>query len=497
MYMTLPLASLLLLPVAIQAKPKTPNVMIILVDDMGYSDLGCYGSEIETPNIDQLAADGLRFTQFYNCAKCETTRATLLSGRYFPEVGGGKLDRCVTIPEAMKTAGYETMMIGKWHQSSTPTDRGFDRYFGFLNGCVNFFTGVSSQKDGPHFMLDGEPWTVPPSNFYTTDAFTDYALKFLDERDQKKPFFCYIAHNAPHYPLQAPEKDVAKYRGKYTAGWHELRKQRLARMIQLGVVPEGQELSVTPDNVLNWSDLTPQAVDHHDLMMATYAAMIDKVDRSVGAVVGKLKEQNVLDDTLIIFLSDNGACPFQRTEAKTRENNLMPWNPESWWLYDHNWAHACNTPYRKYKQNQHEGGISTAMIMHWPAAMASGGQFDREPAHLVDLHATCLDLADIDYTDLQKSRDIGPARGLSLAPVMTGEKRELHEELYFAFNKYSALRAGDWKLVDGTELYKIDEDRIEQHNLAMEHPERFKAMKKRWQQLNAEFGGKKKRKNAK
>ena len=492
--MTSVLATLFLLPAVALAEATPPNIMIIMVDDMGYSDLGCYGGEIETPNIDQLAANGLRFTQFYNCAKCETTRATLLSGRYFPEVGGGKLAECITIPEAMRTAGYETMMVGKWHQSSTPTERGFDRYFGFLNGCVNFFTGVSSQKNGTHFMLDGERWQVPKSDFYTTDAFTDYTLKFLDQRDQKKPFFFYIAHNAPHYPLQAPEEDVAKYRGRYKQGWHELRKQRLARMIELGVVPKDQELSVTPSNVLTWDTLTEQEIDHHDLMMATYAAMIDKVDRSVGAVVAKLEEQDVLDNTLIIFLSDNGACPFQRTEAKTRENNLMPWDPESWWLYDHNWAHACNTPYRKYKQNQHEGGISTAMIMHWPAALPSGGRFDREPAHLVDLHATCLELAGINYDDLQKGRDIGPARGLSLAAAMQGKKRELHTELYFVFNRYSALRAGDWKLVDGKELYKIDEDRIEKHNLADDHPERFEAMKTRWQQLHTEFGGNKNRK---
>ena len=228
-------------------------------------------------------------------------------------------------------------------------------------------------------------------------------------------------------------------------------------------------------------------------MMATYAAMIDKVDRSVGAVVDKLESQDALDNTLIIFLSDNGACPFQRTEAKTRENNLMPWDPESWWLYDQNWAHACNTPYRKYKQNQHEGGISTAMIMHWPAALSNGGQFDRDPAHLVDLHATCLDLAGIDYSDLQQSRDIGPARGLSLAPTMHGKKRELHEELYFHFSKYSALRVGDWKIVDGKELYNISEDRIEEHDIANENPERLKAMKKRWQKLHADFGGKKKK----
>ncbi|MEM9369323.1 MAG: arylsulfatase [Planctomycetota bacterium] len=492
--MTIAFAIPFLLPVVALAKPARPNVVIILVDDMGYSDVGCYGGEIETPNIDRLAANGLRFTQFYNCAKCESTRATLLSGRYFPEVGGGKLANCITIPEAMRTAGYQTMMVGKWHQSQTPTQRGFDRYFGFLNGCVNFFTGVSSQKNGTHFMLDDERWEVPKLGFYTTEAFSDHTLRLLEERDLEKPFFFYIAHNAPHYPLQAPEKDVAKYRGRYKAGWHQLREQRLARMIDLGVVPVDQELSATPTDVLSWDSLTEQEVDHHDLMMATYAAMIDKVDQSVGALVAKLESQNALDNTLIMFLSDNGACPFQRTEAKTRENNLMPWDAESWWLYDQNWAHACNTPYRKYKQNQHEGGISTPMIMHWPAVLAGGGQFDRDPAHLVDLHATCLDLAGIDYADLQQDGDIGPARGLSLAPVMRGQTRHLHEELYFQFSKYSALRAGAWKLVDGTELYNIEEDRIEMHNLADDYPERFQAMNKRWEQLNTEFGGKKKKK---
>ena len=311
---------------------ERPNVIVIVVDDMGFSDLGCYGSEIDTPRLDKLAADGLRFTQFYNCAKCETTRACLLSGRYHGEVGVGKLENCVTIAEVLRGAGYHTLMSGKWHQAGNPVQRGFNRYFGHLSGACNFFTGDNT------FRLDDQEFEVPKSGFYTTDANTDYALEFLKERPANKPFFLYLAYNAPHYPLHAPQAEVEKYRGKYKDGWDALRKKRLARMKQLGIIDDRSPLSPRPDDVPAWESLGDKEQDQQELCMAAYAGMIDRVDQNIGRLVDYLEEDRALENTLILFFSDNGACPFQRTTEVTRKNNLMPWDPKSYWTYDKGWG---------------------------------------------------------------------------------------------------------------------------------------------------------------
>lgn len=494
-------ASLICLAVLISpsvaADPARPNIALIMVDDMGYSDLGCFGGEIETPNIDRLARRGLRFTQFTNCAKCETTRRTLLTGRYHPEVTASRTgpnrdlhgsQHCATIPETLKPAGYQCFMTGKWHIFDTPIQRGFDRYFGFLEGACNFFTGQGTSGRST-FRLNEEPFSVPQQGFYTTTAFTDYAIQFLQERDKQKPFFLYVAYNAPHYPLQAPEEAVRKYRGKYREGWGKLRPQRLQRMIQLGIVPEGQQLS--PTDVPPWESLSEEQRDRQDLLMATYAAMIDMVDQNVGRLMETLKSEGVYDDTLVLFLSDNGACPFDRTTKETLKNNYMPWDPRSFYCYPQGWANACNTPWSKYKQNQHEGGVSTPLIAHWPQGIKASGRFDRERAHLVDLHATFRDLAGAGYPQELDGQPVGPARGLSLAPAFAGEPRALHEEIYYSFyGKYSALVQGPWKIVNQSFLYNLEQDRIEANDLREAKPERFEAMKSRWSELNRQYGGK-------
>ena len=464
-----------------------PNIVLIMVDDMGFSDLGCYGGEVNTPNLDQLATSGLRFTQFYNCAKCETTRATLLSGQYHPSVGVGKLDNCITIAEGMKLGGYTTLMSGKWHMSSTPIERGFDRYFGHLSGACNFFKGDNT------FRLDNERFDVPDEGFYTTDANTDYALEFLKDADSDKPFFLYLAYNAPHYPLQAPREEVEKYRGKYMMGWDELRKTRHARMKELGIVDPKWPLSPRPDDVPAWDEMTDEQKDEQDLLMATYAGMIDRVDQNIGRLVSHLKETARYENTLFMFLSDNGACPFQRTEAKTLKSKLMPWDPESYWTYDKRWAHACNTPLREYKQNQHEGGISTAFIAHWAKGIKEPGTITSQPAHLVDLMATGLDLADVEYPESYNGKSIGKAQGLSLTPIFAGQQRQPHDELWFTFyGKNNALRAGDWKLVNidngPWELYNVTEDRTELNDLSKTQPEQLRDLQTRWDSLSKEVG---------
>ena len=468
------------------ATEKRPNIVLVMVDDMGFSDLGCYGGEIETPNLDKLAKNGLRFTQFYNCAKCETTRSTLLSGRYYPEVKNQKLQNCVTIAEAMKLAGYSTIMTGKWHLQSNPIVRGFDNYFGHLSGATNFFTGDKT------FRLNEKAFKVPESGFYTTDANVDYAIKFLDQADSTKPFFLYVAHNAPHYPLQAPEKDVKKYLGKYKMGWDKLREERLARQKKLGIVLQDTKLSPRPKDVPAWDTLSAKQRATEDLMMATFAAMVDRVDISMGRLIEKLKSMGEFENTLILFLSDNGACPFQRTRPKTKSENLMPWNPNSYWTYDKGWAHACNTPFREYKQNQHEGGISTPLIAHWPKRLKEKGKITKQTGHLVDIMATCLDIAGIKYPKKYKGQSVGPPRGKSLVPIFDGQRREPHEYIFFSFyGKNNALRMGDWKLVNRNfgsfELYNIANDRTESNDLRKSNPQKFRMMKGKFDEVAGEL----------
>lgn len=484
--------------VNVSVKPSSndarPNIVLIMVDDMGFSDLGCYGGEVETPNLDQLAKSGLRYTQFYNCAKCETTRTTLLSGQYYPEVNNTNLENCITIAEGMKLGGYRTMMTGKWHLKNTPNERGFDRYFGHLSGATNFFTGDKT------FRLDADVFNVPKEGFYVTDADTDFAMTFLDQwkaEHAEDPFFLYIAYNAPHYPLQAPKADVEKYLGKYKIGWDKLRQQRYKRQLEMELFPSTTKLAPRPDNVPAWSDVPETERDHHDLMMATFAAMIDRVDQNIGRLLGKLDALDVRDNTMIMFLNDNGACPFQRSKPATIKGQLKPWDPSSFWCYDRRWAHACNTPFREYKQNQHEGGITSPMIVNWPARIASdsklAGSFVRQPAHLVDIMTTCLELGEIEYPQQHRGQTIGNARGLSLVPHLSGINRPDHDQIFFSFyGKNNAIRVGDWKLVNINfgefELYNLAVDRTELNDLAKENPQQLKKMKTVWDLTRKDVG---------
>lgn len=483
--------TLILLGGFLQADER-PNIILILVDDMGYSDLGSFGSEINTPNLDTLAANGIKFTNFTNCAKCETTRTTLMTGRYHTEAGP-KPKENILIPENLGLAGYQNFMIGKWHVFDTPHSRGFDRYFGFLNGAVNFFTGESTRQGEWHWRIDDKPYNIP-KDFYCTTAFTDWAVKYIDERNKEKPFFMYLAHNAPHYPLQAPKEEVMKYRGKYKEGCEALRQKRFQKMKELNIISQDTKLSKPEPDVVSWDSLSEDEKDWQDLKMATYAAMIDMVDQSVGTVVSKLKEEKILDNTLIIFLSDNGACPFERTYKSTNENKLMPWDPASFHCYPKEWANACNTPWRKYKQTQNEGGISTSMIAHWPKGITVPGTFNRQRGHLVDFHATFRELAGAEYPKEYKGNKIGPARGISLVPSFTGKTRPEHKYIYQNFgNKYTALVMGKWKLVDQKFLYNLEVDRIESNDLSKSNPEKFQQMLAEWNKRDAELNKKKKK----
>jgi len=484
-------------------KTVAPDIVLMMVDDMGFSDLGCYGSEIETPNLDALARRGLRFTQFYNCAKCETTRACMLTGLYHDEVGIAALRNCQTFGEALRSAGYFTMMTGKWHLSESPTARGFDRYFGHLSGSTNFFTGDNT------FRLNGQPYKVPAEyqppaagagapekRFYTTDANIDYAMAFINEATKtSKPFFCYIAFNAPHYPLHAHEKDVKKYLGKYTGGWDKLRTTRHARQKELGIVDKAWPLSPRPQEVKAWESLSDAKKKEEDMRMAAYAAMIDRVDQNIGRLTAHLKKVGRYENTLIMLLSDNGGCPFERTKDRSKK----PWDAASYWTYDEGWAHACNTPFRWYKRNQHEGGIATPLIAHWPQGIAKAGSITHQPGHLVDIMATLVDLGGVKYPAQSAGKPLKPLRGKSLAPIFRGETRQPHDALFFNFyGSHRAVRMGDWKLVNVNsgewELYNMQTDRTELHNLATEHPQRVKTMSEAWAAWAKETGAKVRRK---
>jgi len=459
---------------------ERPNLVLIMADDLGFADLGCYGSEIETPNLDALAAGGLRFTQFYNTAKCHSSRVSLLTGLYCDQAGGTKLSRGATIAEVLGEAGYFTAMVGKWHLSKQPTDFGFDRYWGHLSGATNYFTGDAT------FRLNGEPWKVPKTlhgrPFYTTYAVVDFALEFLGQATRgDKPFFLYVAFNAPHYPLQAPEEAVRKYDGRYDDGWDKLRVQRHGRQLESGLFPATWKLSPRPDHVPAWDSLSGEERRWEADRMEVFAAMVDLVDQNVGRLVDFLKEQGVLDNTLILFCSDNGACPFERTRGRY----LDPWDAKSYWTYDASWAHVGNTPFRLYKQNQHEGGISSPLVVHWPEGLKTkSGSVTRQPGHLIDFMATCIELAGATYPRRIDDRVIDPLQGKSLLPIFRGETRRPHETLYFHFGTDRALRQGPWKLVSAKlgrwELYNLDEDRTELHDLSAQQPERVAAMAAEW-----------------
>ena len=459
---------------------ERPNIVLIMADDLGFADLGCYGSEISTPNLDTLAANGLRFTQFYNTAKCHSSRVSLMTGLYCEQAGSTNLSRGATIAEVLSKAGYFTAMAGKWHLSKQPTDFGFQRYWGHLSGSTNYFTGDNT------FRLNGEKWDVPAElngrPFYTTHAIADFALEFLEEATRgDKPFLLYTAFNAPHYPLQAPEQVIRKYDGRYDCGWDQLRLQRHRRQLESGLLPAKWKLSPRPDHVPAWNTLSSEDRQWEADRMEVFAAMVDVLDQSVGRLVKFLKDKGVYDNTLILFCSDNGACPFERTRGRY----FKPWDAKSYWTYDASWAHAGNTPFRLYKQNQHEGGISSPLIVHWPEGLKTKrGAITNQPGHIIDFMATFIDLTGATYPSQIADRRIDPLQGKSLLPIFRDETRQPHEPLYFHFGTDRALRQGPWKLVSAKlgkwELYNVDADRTELNDLSALNPERVAAMKTEW-----------------
>ena len=489
------------LPASAEPDRTRPNLVLIMVDDMGYSDIGCYGGEVKTPNLDRLAEGGLRFTQFYNTAKCHTTRAELLTGNYAYSIGDNNMEHGATFGEVLRPIGYRTLIAGKWHQKPLPTTRGFDRYFGLADGCSNFFNpGLKARPgEGPpgrkgktrvrRWAIEDKVimgYTSPDKDFYHTDAFTSYAIDRLDEyKDEDKPFILYLPYTAPHYPLHAWPEDIAKYRGKYKIGWDEIRKQRFARMTEMGIIGPNHKLS--PRASRAWNDLTDQQKDEEDLKMAVYAAMIDRVDQNLGRLFAKLRELGKWNNTLIMFLTDNGACP----EQPNTTPDIPPGPVESYRTVSVAWANASNTPYRKFKSTDYEGGIRTPFIAHWPGVINPG--MTAQVGHIIDVSATFRDITGAKYPTEILGNRTKPPIGKSLLPIFKGKLREPHPEIYWHFNRANAVRQGDLKVVRAGkdwELYDLKADPTEMRDLAKERPEKTAELAQMWEDWRQDYKNK-------
>ena len=473
-----------------------PNFILVMVDDMGYSDIGCYGGEVKTPNLDQLAKNGLRFTQFYNTAKCHTTRAELLTGNYAYSIGDNNMEHGATFGEVLRPIGYRTLISGKWHQVPLPTTRGFDRYYGLADGCSNFFNpGINARpgeglpgrkrKSLRRWAIEDKVimgYTSPDKKFYHTDAFTSYAIDRLDEyRNEDKPFVLYLPYTAPHYPLHAWPEDIAKYRGKYKIGWDEIRKQRFKRMNKMGII--GPDHKLTPRASKAWDDLSDEQQDAEDLKMAVYAAMIDRVDQNLGRLFAKVKELGEWDNTLIMFLTDNGAC----SEQPNTTPDIPPGPVESYRTVSVGWANASNTPYRKFKSTDYEGGIRTPFIAHWPGVIKPG--MTNQVGHIIDISATFRDITGAKYPKQIEGKKTKPPVGKSLLPIFKGDERKPHKEIFWRFNRANAIRQGDLKVVRAGkvwELYDLKADPTETKNLAKERPMKTAELSQMWEDWNEE-----------
>ncbi|MCS3952814.1 arylsulfatase [Salinibacter ruber] len=479
------------------AEPNTPdnrpNVLVILADDMGFSDLGCYGSTVDTPNIDRLAEEGMRFSQMYNAARCTPTRGSLMTGLHPHQAGMGHMradleisayrghlnNQCVTMAEVLKDAGYNTLMSGKWHlgkeHAHWPNARGFDVYSGLLDGASDYFNPPPNRtlvrKNAPfapksiaHFESEENIL----SDFYMTDFFTDEAIDQLRQQGGgKEPFFQYLAYTAPHWPLQARAEDIEKYRGQFMEGWDQIRHRRYERLVDAGLIDEAWALPERDDRVLPWRDTDNK--ERWDLKMAAYAAQIDRMDQGIGQVLDTLEEMGERKNTLVLFLADNGAAA-----VRLRGDDARPGSPESYMSYHRPWAHVSDTPFRRYKIWTHEGGISTPFVANWPGEI-DPGSLSHEASHVIDIMPTVLDATGASYPDTYDGRDILPVEGKSLLPVLAGGDREGHEALYWTHTDNHAIQRGRWKLVspDGREtwqLYDMKNDRTETTDLADERP---------------------------
>lgn len=483
-----------------QAAPdKRPNVIFILVDDMGWSDLGCYGGEIATPNLDSLARGGMRFLGCHNTAKCFPSRACLLSGLYAQQTGMDRdfnaMRNCVTLGEALRPAGYHTYAVGKHHCRENLYDRGFDHYYGLRDGCCNFFNpgdqrdgeGEPARKRKRAWCFDEKtlhPYTPKEKDFYTTDYFTKWAIQFLDEqKNDDKPFLLYLAYTAPHYPLHAWPEDIAKYKGKYDAGYGAIRRARYTRQKKMGLIDERYPLP--PAEHPDWNSLNDKKRAMEIKRMEVYAAMVDRLDQNIGQLLDWLKANGEYENTLIFFASDNGACAEHLNFGSGEIGTLTRYE-----TVGRNWANVSNTPLRRYKADSYQGGINTPLIAHWPAGPIKPGRVDDTTyCHFIDILPTICQVAEATYPQQDNGRTVLPVEGVSLLPALRGEKLNRKKPLFFQWGRGRAVIHDGWKLVahgkGSWELYHLDQDRTETNNLAEKEPQRVERMAAMYDQWKA------------
>ncbi|NDV81742.1 arylsulfatase [Bacteroides sp. 51] len=531
-----------------------PNIILIMSDDMGYSDIGCYGGVIETPALDNLANKGLQYMQFYNTARSCPSRASLMTGLHPHQTGIGHMtdnrgedgyrgdlnNSCVTIGEVLKSNGYETFAVGKWHMTrfmkkdgtkhNWPLQRGFDHYYGTIAGGGSFYDPQTLCRGNEYITPENDP-EYKPETFYYTNAITDNAIKFLEKRNDRQPFFMYVAYTSAHWPMQVLEEDIEPYKGRFDQGWEELRKEKYKKMQQQGILDKKWALSID-ETVGKWDEAKDKKFETR--LMEVYAGMVSNLDKNIGRLVSYLERTNQLENTIIVFLQDNGGCaeplgrqpqkptavkvpqgkeliPMEKDELQTR---LIPYRtrdgrpvmqgvgtmaggPDTYIAYGKGWAYASNTPFREYKHWVHEGGISTPLIVHWPARIKASKNNKRwQPGQLPDIMATFLDASQSTYPETFKGIDITPYQGISLMPSFSKDKFNYTRPLYWEHEGNRAIRSGKWKLVyksahEETEdiplsawsLYDMENDRTEQHDLAAKYPERVKEMAAQWEEF--------------
>jgi arylsulfatase len=482
------------------AKPDRldrPDIIVIMADDVGYSDVGCYGGEIHTPSIDAIAKRGIRFTQYHSENMCAPTRASLLTGLYHIR-GFGK--DTVTAAEVLAEAGYHTCMSGKWHVSGAkkdqaPWSRGFKRFFGTLAGCGSFFAPIALHRDGKN--AEGE-WKKD-QDFYYTDAISDNAVRYIEQTPRGKPLFLHVAYTAAHWPLHALPEDIARYKGKYAMGWDELRARRLKRMKELGVIGPDVQLSPRHPAVPAWEDAENKPWQQR--RMEVYAAQIESMDRGIGRILEALTRTGRADNAVVMFTIDNGGCHVEYGPKRkgfwlnktTRDGkpltvgnlpDVMPGPEDTWQSYGYGWANASNTPFRLFKQYDHQGGIRLPLVVQWPRVIREGGKLTDQLCHIIDVMPTVLDLAGCKYPSEFNGNPITPVDGKSMVPIFRGEQREGHRALFWRFNHGSAVRTGKWKLVredkEPWELYDMDADPAELNDLAADMPEKVEQLEALW-----------------
>ncbi len=507
------------------ARAEPPNVLLVLLDDLGYSDLGCYGGEIPTPNLDRMGVEGLRFTGMTTSARCCPSRASILTGLHpgqtgIPNFGGALVQNCATLAEVLGAAGYQTYAVGKWHVGNGPTQvptmRGFDEFYGFPNDHSQ--DQWSTEK---YVRLPKERTPeikVTEDKFYATDVFTEYALEFLRQAEQKKkPWFLYLAHSAPHFPLQAPAASIKPLVETYRQGWDLLRSQRFEKMKQIGLIDHAgwtlTERSMVPVESNNaiangysgqpnpaWDSLEADRREDLAYRMATFAAMVKHVDDGIGRIIEQLKKAGSYENTVILVLSDNGACyewgPFGFDGTSRKGETILHKGAEleqmggvgTHMAYGSAWANLGNTPFRMYKHFAHQGGLATPFIVHWPAGVEHPGRWVRDPAHIVDIMPTLVDVAKAPYPAKRNGNAIPPMEGVSLAPAFKQGGALPPRALCYQHQGARAIRKGPWKLVLGKrapgtidwELYAIDKDPCETTDLAKQHPEVVQTLVKEW-----------------